>query len=282
KTAYEIFTYWSSDVCSSDLEDLSLAYSNLAKAYYSIKDYDKSIEFYLKALQAQEQLNDKKAIDVSNSRLAELFSKKKEYRKAIDYYEKVLANNASNDSVRATIYPRLGGEYLQFNDFDNASRYLTEGLSLNRRQNNNEGLLIALTNLGNLNLQQFKLGIAETQLLEAGEVAQNTNNKTERLKHYKLLKSLDSIRHRFEAADTWQRKYYDLKTAINNENNIVTNTRGTEEPALDLSLNFDQPDTNTISPNTNETKTKKDFERLQLIFYALLAALVIVLTFLVL
>src|SRR5690606_16676170 len=37
-----------------------------------------------------------------------------------------------------------------------------------------------------------------------------------------------------------------------------------------------------ISPNTNETKTKKDFERLQLIFYALLAALVIVLTFLVL
>ncbi|HLU84324.1 MAG TPA: tetratricopeptide repeat protein, partial [Vicingaceae bacterium] len=43
-------------------EDLSLAYSNLAKAYYSIKDYDKSIEFYLKALQAQEQLNDKKAI----------------------------------------------------------------------------------------------------------------------------------------------------------------------------------------------------------------------------
>src|SRR5690606_9477316 len=137
-------------------------------------------------------------------------------------------------------------------------------------------------NLGNLNLQQFKLGIAETQLLEAGEIAQNTNNKTELLKHYKLMKSLDSIRNRFESAFTWQRKYYDLKTAINNENSVLANTNSIEEPALDLSLNFDQPDSNPISPNTNETKTKKDFERLQLIFYALLAALVIVLTFLVL
>lgn len=262
-------------------KDLSLAYSNLAKAYYSIRDYDKSIEFYLKALQAQQQLNDKKAIDISNSRLAELYSKKKEYRKAIDYYEKVLSNNPSNDSVKAAIYPKLGGEYLQFNDFDNATKYLVEGLSMNRTLNNKQGLLTALTNLGSLNLQQYKLGIAEIQLLEAGEIAKNIDNKNELLKHYKLMKSLDSIRNRFDAAFTWQRKYYELKDDLEKENNPIANTDNFEEPELDLSLNFDQSN-NTSLQNTSETKTKRDFERLQLIFYALLAALVIVFTFLIL
>lgn len=262
-------------------KDLSLAYSNLAKAYYSIRDYDKSIEFYLKALQAQQQLNDKKAIDISNSRLAELYSKKKEYRKAIDYYEKVLSNNPSNDSVKATIYPKLGGEYLQFNDFDNATKYLVEGLSMNRTLNNKQGLLTALTNLGSLNLQQYKLGIAEIQLLEAGEIAKSINNKSELLKHYKLMKSLDSIRNRFDAAFAWQRKYYELKDDLEKENNPTANTDNFEEPELDLSLNFDQSN-NTSLQNTSETKTKRDFERLQLIFYALLAALVIVFTFLIL
>src|SRR5690606_40381817 len=35
--------------------DLRLAYSNLAKAYYNINDFDNSLEFYLKALKIQEQ-----------------------------------------------------------------------------------------------------------------------------------------------------------------------------------------------------------------------------------
>ena len=254
----------------------------MAKAYYDIKDYDKSVEFYLKALQAQEQLNDKKGIDISNSHLAEIYSKKKEYRKSIEYYEKVLANNASNDSIRGAIYPKLGGEYLQFNDFDNASKYLEQGLSLNRRQNNKEGLLTALINLGNLNLQQYKLGIAEAQLLEAGKIAQDINNKRGLLNHYKLMKSLDSIRNRFDTAFAWQRKYYELKNTLDKENSPQTDSKSIEEPEMDLGLNFDQSVNNGPIASSTETKTKKDFDRLQLIFYALLAALVIVSTFLIL
>lgn len=264
--------------------DLRLAYSNLAKAYYNIKDYDKSIEFYLKALQVQEQLNDKKGIDRSNSRLAELYSMMKEHRKSIDYYEKVLTNNpTNNDSIQSVVYPKLGGEYLQFNDYDNASKYLEQGLDINRRTNNKDGLLTALINLGNLNLQQNKLAIAEAQLLEAGSIAEDTNNKIELLRHYKLMKALDSIRNRFDKAFVWQRKYYDLKSNLS-RSNVSVDDEGIENSELDLSLNFDQksPEQNTITENKETTKTKNDFDRLQLIFYALLAALAIVSTFLIL
>lgn len=261
--------------------DLRWAYSNIAKAYFSIKDYDKSIEFYLKALQVQEQLNDSKGVDISNSQLAELYSIKKEFRKSIEFYEKVLSNNKSNnDSIKSVIYPKLGGEYLQFNDYDNASRYLIEGLNLNRQKNNKSGLLTSLINLGNLNLQQNKLVVAEEQLLEAGEIALDINNKKELLRHYKLMKTLDSIRNRFDKAFIWQRKYYDLKSSMVDNNPLSSENIG--DDVMDLNFDEQSSEDDIIVNSAEITKNKKDFDRLQLIFYALLAAFAIVSTFLIL
>ena len=266
--------------------DLQLAYSNLADAYYNINAYDKALEFYLKALNVQEQLNDAEGINQSNSQLAELYSFKKEHRKAIEYYEKVLANKeTSNDSVRARIYPKLGGEYLKFNDYDNAADYLVKGLRLNRRGRYKEGLLIALNNLGDLNLQQGKLILAEKQLYEAGSIAKNIDNKTELLKHYKLMKSLDSTKKRFDRAFAWQRQYYDLKNKLH-KNEVKIDSKTDEPLALELDPNFDKPVINKevvdTSTKIRTTKTKEEFDRFKLIFYALLAALAIVSTFLIL
>lgn len=268
------------------VHDLRLAYSNLADAYYNINAYDKALEFYLKALNVQEQLNDAKGINKSNSQLAELYSLKKEHRKAIEYYEKVLANKeTSNDSVRARIYPKLGGEYLKFNDYDNAANYLVKGLRLNRRGRYKEGLLTALNNLGDLNLQQGKLILAEKQLLEAGAIAKNIDNKTELLKHYKLMKSLDSTKKRFDRAFVWQRQYYDLKNKLH-KNEVKIDSKTDEPLVLELDPGFDKPVINKEVVDTatkiETTKTKEEFDRFKLIFYALLAALAIVSTFLIL
>lgn len=264
--------------------DLLLAYNSLAKAYHNINNYDKAIDFYLKTLKTQEELNDKKGIDISNNILGDLYSIKKEHRKSIDYYEKVLANSQPNsDSIYGVIYPKIGGEYLQFNDYDNANKYLEQGLQINRRLNNKEGLLIALIQLGNLNLQQNKLAIAEAQILEAGDIAKDTNNERELLKHYKLMKALDSIRNRFDKAFVWQRAYYDLKNKLS-KSNIEADDDAIEIQDLDLSLNFDQktPDQNRPVSTPEISDTQKDLDRLQIFFYALLAALAIVSTFLIL
>jgi two-component system sensor histidine kinase/response regulator len=264
--------------------DLLLAYNSLAKAYHNINNYDKAIDFYLKTLKTQEELNDKKGIDISNNILGDLYSIKKEHRKSIDYYEKVLANSQPNsDSIYGVIYPKIGGEYLQFNDYDNANKYLEQGLQINRRLNNKEGLLIALIQLGNLNLQQNKLAIAEAQILEAGDIAKDTNNERELLKHYKLMKALDSIRNRFDKAFVWQRAYYDLKNKLS-KSTIEADDDAIEIQDLDLSLNFDQktPDQNRPVSTPEISDTQKDLDRLQIFFYALLAALAIVSTFLIL
>ncbi len=267
--------------------ELRLAYSNLADAYYNIKAFDKSIEFNLKALQIQEQLNDIGGINKSNGQLAELYSIKKEHRKAIEYYEKVLEGiDANNDSIRGRIFPKLGGEYLKFNDYQNASNYLIQGLSLNRRSKDESGLLTALNNLGDLNLQQSRLILAERQLLEAGTIAKRIDNKPELLRYYKLMKALDSTKRKFDRAFVWQREYYDLKNSIN-ENSINLDDETKAQAVLELDPNFDKEDaiatTNETVTNNSVSNDKNTIDpKFRLIFYALLAALAIVSTFLIL
>jgi len=263
--------------------ELSLAYNNLAKAYYNINAQEKAIEFYIKALQLQTELKQKEAIIESNSRLAELYSAKQEYRKSIEYYETVLKQvGDSNDSIKGSVLPKLGGEYLKFNDFERATKYLLQGLMLNRRSKNKTGLTIALNNLGELNLSLNKSILAEQQLQEAGELAKSINNKPELLRYYKLMKELDSAKKRFDRAFIWQREYFDLKNSLESKNVIKDSLLNGE---LEISPEFDPNFSNSKSIETEDSSmAEKDNEinRFQLIFYALLGALAIVSTFLIL
>lgn len=264
--------------------ELCLAYNNLAKAYYEINAKERAIEFYTKALQLQKQLNKTDDIIESNIRLAELYSGKEEYRKSIEFYETVLklARNNNNDSIEASILPKLGGEYLKFNDFDRAAKYLVKGLVLNRKSQNNLGLTISLNNIGELNLNLKKLKLAEQQLLEAGTLAKSINNNKELLRFYKLMKALDSTKKDYFGAYIWQREYYDLKEKLEKKS-LVKDTL--TSATLELNPDFDQ---NISKEYTTEFKNKTDLERaddsnrFQLILYALLGALAIVSTFLIL
>ncbi|MFI1745387.1 tetratricopeptide repeat-containing sensor histidine kinase [Thalassobellus sediminis] len=262
---------------------LALAYSNLAKAFYEIKDFDQAIDYNLKALEIQEQLNDTLEISHTNNQLAELYSIKKEHRKAIEYYEKVIEGNiGGNDSIRAQIFPKLGGEYLKFNDYEKASKYLIEGYTLNTRFKDEANLLIVLNNLGDLNLQQSRLILAERQLLQAGAIAEKIDNKTELLKHYKLMKALDSTKRKFDRAFIWQRKYYDLKNSLNKNSTVTIDTKTKVSNELELDSNFNKEE--LIQPKEKVVKVEDQefFNKYKLIFYGLIAALAIVSIFLVL
>jgi len=270
------------------VKDLNLAYSNLAQAYYSINIEDKAIEFYTKALDIQLELKDSKSITESHSKLATLYSNKKEHRKAIEYYHKVLKSNTSNtDSVRGQVYPKLGDEYLKFNDYAKATKYLVRGYNTNIRIKNKAGLLLALNSLGELNLKQGRLKIAEKQLLEAGEIAKKLNNKTQLLKHYKLLKSLDSSEKRFDKAFVWQREYYELSNSIKRSENKPV--KRVERPA-DIDINSEIENKTKSAELTAANKISleerremsRNLKKHKLILYGLLAGLIVVSALLVL
>jgi len=200
----------------SDLqEELSVAYNTLAESYYHTNAQNLAITYNIKALALQEQLKDSSGVNSTYQRLSDLYYKKEEHKKSIFYFEKLLSLNEYSDTLRASIYPKLGGEYLAIKNYDKATNYLIKGYNLNRASNNERNLLTVLNNLGDLNLQKNRLKTAKNQLLEAGEIAKNLNNKQELLKQYKLMKAVDSTQRNFYNAFIWQGKYYELKADLN-------------------------------------------------------------------
>ncbi|MBD0830661.1 tetratricopeptide repeat-containing sensor histidine kinase [Aestuariibaculum sediminum] len=273
-----------------DLEQLNLkkelaqAYCNLAEAYLNIGASDYAIQFNLKSLDVLEQLNDPLKILTTKIKLAELYSKNKEYRKSIEFYESVLNQSSPNsDSIKGIIYPKIGREYLKFNDFDKATKYLLDGLKLNRSSNDKAGLLLALNGLGALNIQLKQFNLAEQQLYEAGNLAKSTDNKQELLTYYKYMKVLDSTKRKFDKAFVWQREYYNLKNQLSAAN--ATNTVKLKPSDLEFNPNFDKTEPTLeqteeiVHPTPLMIQSDNKFK---IVLYGLLAALAIVSTFLIL
>ncbi|MBA6153765.1 tetratricopeptide repeat-containing sensor histidine kinase [Gelidibacter maritimus] len=263
-------------------EDLSLAYNNLANAYYNTSQIDKSLEFNLKALNVRERLQDSTGIKISTKNIARLYSKRKEHRKAIEYYEIVLGmlNPETDQSLKGEILPRIGEEYLKFKDYDKAAEYLVEGLKFNRRTDDKEGILRALNSIGLLNLKQKNTRLAERQIYEAQNLAKDVGNNEELLKNYKLLMALDSTNGKFQSAYRWQREYFSLKQILDQENQpqLPVDTDSIEDILEGKTSIESTTFTSTNEPDNNTNQVKS----LKLLSYGLIVAFLIVLTFLLL
>ncbi|WP_431137052.1 tetratricopeptide repeat-containing sensor histidine kinase [Psychroserpens mesophilus] len=265
------------------LDELSLAYNNLAEAYYNTHQIDKALEFNIKALNVREQLKDSFGIKSSTKNIASLYSDRKEHRKAIEYYEKVLRllNPDEDQAIRGEVLPRIGSEYLQFKDYDKAAEYLVEGLKFNRRIKNDDGILRSLNAIGELNMQQRKVKLAEIQLNEAYGIATKIDNKPELLKNYRLHKELDSTNGRFQNAFFWQSKYYDLKTELEKakQPKIPVNTKVITSEVGDTTID---DAINSIEKQDIKQKNQEEVKQLKTMSYVLMAALLIISTVLLL
>lgn len=240
-------------------DELSKAYSNLAEAYHLTNQIEKALEFNQKALKVRTQLGDSTGMKLSTKNIALLYSKRKEHRKAIEFYEQTLSllNPKTDQDLRGEILPRIGYEYLQFREYDKATNYLLEGLEYNRETKNQEGILISLNAIGNLNIEQNKLKLAEIQLAEALTIAEQTNNKNELLKNYRLQIALDSTRGFYQNAFNWQRKYFNLKETLTAERQPQTfeeTENSTAESILDSSI------TNETDHITSKSEIDKKYE----------------------
>ncbi len=201
------------------LDELSLAYNNLAEAYYNTNHVGKALQFNLKAYKVQEDLKDSLQMKLTTGKIAELYSKRKEHRKAIEYFDRALKmmDGKKDDTLKAKILPCIGEEYLLFKDYTNAEPYLIQGLELNKRLKNNQGIFKSLNNLADLRLQQKKVISSEILLEEANKLSREVTDDELKMKFFRVRAKLDSSENNFRAAYNWQRQYNDLKLKIERE-----------------------------------------------------------------
>lgn len=274
-------------------EELCDAYRNLATAYDKMEAYDLAITFYKKTLDLEQSLGKDEEIIQTNKSLGDLFYNKKEYQKAIYYFNNVLASIDTSDTIlRGDVLTKIGSSYLSLNNLDQAKEYITQGLRLNRRLNNDHGILIGLNTSGELYLRERKPIVAERLLYEATTLARTVQDEEQLIKNYGLRAKLDSVENNFKLAYIWQRRHYELKNKVEKqqEKNASAKEKETEKnPAI---VPIENPDLNTTSNAANQAlisqheeekkASQEQIDRLNLIFYSLLLALLVVSTFLIL
>ncbi|WP_452226311.1 tetratricopeptide repeat-containing sensor histidine kinase [Lacinutrix cladophorae] len=271
--------------------ELCDAYRNLATAYYKMKVYDQAIIFYKKTLDLQESLGYQEEIIVTSKNLGDLFYHKQDYQKAIYHYNNVLTSIDEDDSeLRGDVLTNIGRSYLALNNLDQAKEYVTQGLRLNRRINNDKGVLIGLNTAGELYLREKKPIVAERLLYEATTIARKLKDDNELIKNYGLRAKLDSVESNFKLAYIWQKRYFELKEKVKNQQQQeASHASLIKEPIVvplekqDLNINNNVVNQELISKHEEEKKAnQEEISRLKLIFYSLLLALLVVSTFLIL
>ena len=254
--------------------ELSRAYGNLAEAYFNTNQNDNALDFNLKALRIREQLNDSAGVIISTKNIASLYSVRKEHRKAIEYYEKLLVylESSKEQHLKAEILPLLGAEYLQFNDFDNATTYLLSGLKLNRKLKRQKGILKSLNSLSLLNFKLGKIRLAEYQLDEASKLIENVNDPRLELENLNLRVRIDSTNGNFKTAFNTQRAYQSLKDKLDLENAKPVFIE--EEPIENINdaNALITPEQSNINPDQNQK-----YKRTKLYAYILVILLAIML-----
>lgn len=260
-------------------DNLSVGYDNLATAYFKTDKIEESLTYNFKALEVRERLKDTTNLSKTYRNIATLYSLKKDHVNAISYYNKVLvllASGGNNLELRGEILPKIGQEYLNSKNYLKAAENLVAGARLNRRIQNNEGLLQALNGLAQLNLVKRRFDLVEGQLAEATIIAKELNDENELLRNYELNMKLDSAKGNFQNAFFWQREYQNLKDKVFKREYVNAGLAETDYNAE--SGNEKLLEEQKIKDDANEAR----IDKLKLISYLLLGAFAIVSTFLLL
>ncbi len=143
-----------------DLQDLSLSYNNLGKAYTNKGLYDLAADNFLFALGLMEK--DKNDIGQAYylNNLGALFDLQHNYQKAIDYYKRSLVIKKRLDDQKgiAATHLNIGISYFNLEDYKLAIQHYDLSIAIYEKHDNATKLARVLSNHGNslLELKEYK------------------------------------------------------------------------------------------------------------------------------
>lgn len=152
-------------------------YGGLQGTYLMLKQYDKAIEYGVKAIEAGRKLADKNSLVSSLTNQANCFTEvgnfaeaKKLYREAIK-----ISSEIGNKSIEAMDYEGLADIALKENQFGLIKQYAEQSLKLHTETQNSFGIMAAKQALSVYYLSKNNFDSARHQALEALKIATDEN-----------------------------------------------------------------------------------------------------------
>ncbi len=145
------------DVAISLAQQLSypakLAYAYRCKGinYWSLSEYDKALEMYLKALDTYETVGDEDGKGDTFNNIGVVYLGLSDYANALEYYLKAMHIYEKTGSKRlANVFSNIGLVYKNMGDSHKALEFLLRALPLYEETSNTRGIVNAFGNIGNV------------------------------------------------------------------------------------------------------------------------------------
>jgi len=209
--------------------DYANALNNIGLAYERIKEYDKALNYYQKALDINKELENQQGIANMLDNIAIIYLqqgqsiknnalRKHKFNAALENYSMSLNILEAGDDkyTTALVYNNIGNTYWELNDFPNALVYLNKSLDVYRQLGNKSGIASALNSLATHFRLQKKFdqsviyGLQALELAEKIKDAEQIKNSSEILSDdYRELKQ-------FEKSLFYFKRYVDEKDTLTN------------------------------------------------------------------
>lgn len=133
-------------------KQLAIAYTNIGNAYKNKNDYDKSLEFYTRAINIYEQLKDTVEMAKVYNNIGIIYYNKSDYNKALDTYIKSLKifENAGDRKGQADCYNNIGLIYNKKGEYDKSLEFYFKNLKIREEIKDKSGIAASYNNIGNI------------------------------------------------------------------------------------------------------------------------------------
>ena len=147
-------------------------YSNVGYIYECLSDYDKAEEYYKKGLQFGLRVNSDQVICLAYCGYGRINLNAGNYTLAINYFQEALTLFPEHDSDYVSVINNLGIAMARMDRNEEAINYFSMFLTEETKKDNLDAFIDLLMNCANCYLALSNFDIAESQLLEALELAQ--------------------------------------------------------------------------------------------------------------
>ena len=164
---------------------LASAYSSQAKTFLHLGNYSRALEIYQSVIQLAEKIGDRYWQAVAYGNTGSIYYYQRDHANALRYYLKSLdhfaAMNASRDHKRmlrkANLLNNIGIIYEETKEYEKATRYYAEALTLSREMKDYEIMADVLNNQGTLARDQGDNALAFQRYNEALKLRKENNDQ---------------------------------------------------------------------------------------------------------
>lgn len=197
-------------------------YGNTAFFCQTRADYAKALEYYFKALNIDEAINNVNGVARNTGGIGNIYWLKGDYKKSLEYYEKALrlADSLGNKSIASVQLANIGNIYFKNADFKKAREYYSKALDIGEKLGDMRLIANMFGNIGGTYSEMGNNKMAMVFCFKALELSKKNGNKYGIISHHLAVGQIYTLQKEYKNAYDHFLQARTLADSINAKNDL--------------------------------------------------------------